>query len=141
MNTRRPGWFGTRSGIPSRLAWLSASRTALAASAIAGTLSFVACDAQRQQECGKLQAALKPLGDAPSAEAVRRAHDAVSAIQFTDEPLHEYAKSAAATMTVLANTMDLQADPSAPDGTNDVVKAKLRELAGEQAEVTRYCSP
>ena len=84
---------------------------------------------------------MKPLGDAPSAESVKRAHDAVAAITFQDEPLREYAQGATATMTVLANTMDLQADPSAPDGTNDVVKAKLKDLAGEEAEVTRYCSP
>ncbi len=132
MNTKRPGWL--------RTALRGASRMTPAL-AIAGTLLLAACDAERQQECGKLQAALKPLGEAPSAETVKRAHDAVMAIQFQDEPLHEYAKSAAATMTVLANTMDLQADPSAPDGTNDVVKAKVKELAGEQAEVTRYCSP
>ena len=109
--------------------------------AIAIAVLVVACNAERQQECAKLQAALQPLGQAPSAETVKRVHDAVAAIQFQDEPLHEYATSAAATMTVLANTMDLQADPSAPDGTNDVLAAKLKELAGEQAEVTRYCSP
>jgi hypothetical protein len=133
-----------------RLFWSrGASRPALRAvfvaiaafAATATAVVLVACDAERQQECGKLQAALKPLGDAPSAEAVKRAQDAIAAIAFQDEPLREYAKGATATMTVLANTMELQADPSAPDGTNDVVKAKLKDLAGEQAEVTRYCSP
>ena len=126
-----------------RLDWLRATlRAAKSAMVpIAGVFLLVACDAERQQECGKLQAAWKPLGEAPSAETVKRVHDAVAAMQFQDEPLHEYAMSAAATMTVLANTMDLQADPSAPDGTNDVVKTKLKELAGEEAEVTRYCSP
>ena len=139
---KRLDWSQTASGTASQTASGTASRAAQAAWVpVAAALLLVACDAERQQECGKLQAALKPLGDAPSAESVKRAHDAVAAITFQDEPLREYAKGATATMTVLANTMELQADPSAPDGTNDVVKAKLKDLAGEQAEVTRYCSP
>ncbi len=102
---------------------------------------FTACNAERQQECQKLLSTFKPLDQAPpTAEAVGRMHDALSAASFQDVPLREYSKNAIATLAVLSSTLVLQGDPSAPDGTTAVVETKLREARGERDDVARYCS-
>ncbi len=104
--------------------------------------SVTACNAERQQECDKLLTAMKPLDQgALSAETVDRIRASLAALQFQDEPLREYARNASATLTVLSNTLGLQADDAAPDGTNDVVKDNTKQARGERDDVARYCSP
>jgi hypothetical protein len=109
---------------------------------VSATEGLVACNAERKQECDKFLSAMAPLDEAaPTVDTVARAHDAVTGIQFQDEPLREYAKNATATLKVLSSTLELQADPAAPDGTPAVVKEKLRQARGERDDVARYCSP
>jgi hypothetical protein len=84
---------------------------------------------------------MKPLeSNAPSAESVAHIQSAIAAIQFQDEPLREYASSTKSTLQVLANSLETQASPTAPDGTDDLVKAKLKEARGEREDVARYCA-
>jgi hypothetical protein len=115
--------------------------SALAVVLVAATAPLIACNAERQQECEKFLSSFKPLDQgAPSVETVSRVHDALSATSFQDEPLREYSKNAIATLAVLSNTLVLEPDPSAPDGTTAVIEAKLKEARGERDDVTRYCS-
>jgi hypothetical protein len=108
---------------------------ALAIGAIAG------CNAERKQECDQFLGTMKPLqGDTPSADAVGRMRSSIAGIQFQDEPLREYASSTKATLQVLANSLDTLASASPPDGTDDLVKSKLKEARGEIDDVSRYCS-
>lgn len=114
----------------------------VAFAALAALGNVAACNAERQQECDKFLAAMKPLDQATlAADSVERVRAGVAGIQFQDEPLREYARNASATLTVLSNTLELQAGDAAPDGTNDVVKDKLKEARGERDDVARYCSP
>ncbi len=131
----RPGF---RAGGPA-MKWRQWVARAVMLSAAIGV--FTACNAERQQECQKLLSTFKSLDQAPpNAEAVGRMHDTLSAASFQDVPLREYSKNAIATLAVLANTLVLQGDPSAPDGTTAVVETKLREARGERDDVARYCS-
>ncbi len=111
---------------------------AVAALAFAGTLG---CNEERQRECGQFALSLKALDETqPGVESVGRARDAIGATQFQDEPLREYAKNTKATLTVLANTLELRSNPDAPDGTESVIKQKLKEARTERADVARYCA-
>ncbi len=97
--------------------------------------------AERKKECDQLLTVTQPLETGtPSADGVDRARASVSAIQFQDEPLREYASNVQHTLTVLANSLRLQASPSPPDGTDDLVKAQLKEAHEEYGDVTRYCA-
>jgi hypothetical protein len=114
----------------------------LAVTALGAVIGLGACNVERRTECDKFLSALKSLDpSAPTVETVGRVHDALVAIQFQDEPLREYAKNAAATLTVLSNTLALGADPLAPDGTMSVVKETLRQAQGERDDVAKYCAP
>ncbi|HXX70403.1 MAG TPA: hypothetical protein VEK07_24695 [Polyangiaceae bacterium] len=104
-------------------------------------VTLVSCNGTRKQECDQFLAAMKPLAaGTPSVELVDTASRSVSAIQFQDQPLREYASSTKATLKTLSETIRLQATPSPPDGTDDLVKAKLKEARGEIDDVTRYCA-
>ena len=115
----------------------------LVAAVLLGAL--VACNAERQQECEKFTSAMSPMqGDTPSADTVDRVRESVETIQFQDEPLHEYAKNYKATLTVLSNTLNLKttAGPDGPpDGTDNVIKANLKEARTDYDDIARYCSP
>jgi hypothetical protein len=104
-------------------------------------LPLLACNAERKEECEKFLAAMKPLDQgAPTAEAVDRVQNNVAAIQFQDQTLGVFAKNYRETLTVLSNTLKLEASPSAPDGTNDVVKAKAKEERTQRDDTVRYCA-
>jgi hypothetical protein len=98
------------------------------------------CNAERKQECDRFLSALKPLESKPSADEVDRMQTSLLSAQFQDQPLREYGASTKATLQVLANSLKTQAAPDAPDGTDDLVKAKIKEARGERDDVARYCS-
>jgi hypothetical protein len=103
--------------------------------------ALAGCNAERKKECDDFLAALRPLeSPAPHDDSVDRARADIAAIRFEDEPLREYASSTKTTLTVLSNALKLQAGGSPPDGTDDLVKAKLKEATDEHADVARYCS-
>jgi hypothetical protein len=105
------------------------------------TVTLLGCNGTRKQECDQFLLAMKPLAKGtPSVELVDAASRKIAAIQFQDEPLHEYASSTKTTLSTLADTIRLQTTPSAPDGTDDLIKVKLKEVGGEIDEVTRYCA-
>lgn len=86
-------------------------------------------------------AAMKPLDDGmPTADTVDRVRKDVSALKLQDQPLHIYAQNYENTLTVLSNTLRLEASPSAPDGTDDVVKSRLNEARTDRVDAARYCS-
>jgi hypothetical protein len=100
-----------------------------------------ACNAERKQQCDALLAAMKPLDQGnPSADTVDAVHKQVASMTFQDQPLGIYAKNYGATLTVLANTLRLQQDPSAPDGTAVAVKQNLEKARTDRADVERYCA-
>jgi hypothetical protein len=103
-----------------------------------------ACNAERKEECEKFLAALKPVDSldpkTPSADVVDRLESAVGSIQFQDQPLGVFAKNFRATLTVLSTTIKLQASPSPPDGTDDVVKVKVKEARTQRDDAVRYCA-
>jgi hypothetical protein len=108
---------------------------------------LAACNPERQAECGAFIAALKPLGAADSADArtpsvdvVDRVDSDIAAIRFQDKPLEVFAKNYRATLNVLSSTLKLQAGPSPPDGTDDVVKAKVKEVRTQSDDAARYCA-
>jgi hypothetical protein len=102
---------------------------------------LVSCNSVRKKECETLLSAMQPLDQpASTVDVVGRMRDAIEAIQFADEPLREYARSAKATLIVLSNTLALKDGPSPPDGTDDVIKAKLKEARTAKDDVVRYCS-
>jgi len=118
------------------------ARNHLAAMAIVvGALAVAGCNPQRRQECDKLVAAMKPLDDgAPSADLVDHVRQEVQALNLEDQPLHIYATNYQNTLTVLASTLRLKADPSAPDGTDEVIKTRLKEARTDSDDVRRYCA-
>jgi hypothetical protein len=100
-----------------------------------------ACNTERKKECTQLASVLAPLDDVvPSHASIRRLKAAVEAQPLDDEPLHEYANTLKATLDVLSNTLAVKEAPSPPDGTDDVVKAKLREAKAVRGDVTHYCA-
>jgi len=95
----------------------------------------------RKKECEQFLSVLQPLDQAaPAADVVGRMREAIEHSQFEDQPLREFARSTEATLTVLSNTLPLKDDPSRPDGTDDVIKAKLKEARTAKDDVLRYCS-
>lgn len=104
-------------------------------------VALLGCDNTRQQECGQFLSAMKPLAQGtPSQEIVDSAESKISAIQYLDQPLREYALSTKATLHTLSESIRMQNGPSPPDGTDEVVKAKLNEARGEDDDVIRYCN-
>jgi hypothetical protein len=103
--------------------------------------SVEACNPERKQECDKFLAAMKPLDlGTPSAEAVDGVKKEVAALDLQDQPLHIYAENYQNTLTVLSTTLRLKDDPSAPDGTDDVIKTHLKEARADSQDVQRYCA-
>ncbi|HEY4015523.1 MAG TPA: hypothetical protein VGM06_19400 [Polyangiaceae bacterium] len=100
-----------------------------------------ACDPERKQECEHFSAAMKPLDQGtPSADAVDRVRTQVERLNLQDQTLGIYAKNYTQTLTVLASTLRLKADPGAPDGTDDVIKTRLKAARTDADDVTRFCA-
>jgi hypothetical protein len=110
----------------------------------AGSLALVgltSCDTARKAECEKFLVAMKPLDEGmPSADAVDRVAQAVSALTLQDQPLSVYRTNYKATLTVLSSTLKLNDTPEAPVGTNDIIKAKLKEARTARVDTERYCA-
>jgi hypothetical protein len=103
--------------------------------------AIIGCNAERKQECDQFLSTMKPFeGSPPNGQAVERIQSSIEAIQFQDQPLREYALSTKTTLKVLANSLNTQASDSPPDGTDDLIKAKLKEARGERDDVARYCA-
>jgi hypothetical protein len=100
------------------------------------------CNQERKQECDRFLAAMKPLEEGtPTPEAVDRVRQDVEGLNLQDQPLHIYATNYAQTLTVLASTMRLNADPAAaPDGTIDVIRTHLKAARTDREDVARYCA-
>jgi hypothetical protein len=64
----------------------------------------------------------------------------VAALQLRDDTLRIYAKNYGGTLTMLSSTIALKASPNAPDGTDDVIKQKLKEARTDASDVARYCA-
>ncbi|HXN33439.1 MAG TPA: hypothetical protein VN894_16335 [Polyangiaceae bacterium] len=108
---------------------------------VVGATAGASCNQQRKQECDKFLAAMKPLDEGtPSAEVVDRVRQDVQALNLEDQPLHIYATNYQNTLTVLSSTLRLKADPSAPDGTDEVIKTHLKEARTDRDDVGRYCA-
>jgi len=116
-------------------------RSHFLAAGIATIALTLGCNSERKQECSRLLAAMEPLDQGvPSVETVDRVNKDVGALNLQDQPLHIYAENYQKTLTVLSSTLALQASPSAPDGTDDVVKARLKEARTDRQDVERYCA-
>lgn len=104
-------------------------------------LAATACNAQRKQECDALLGAMKPLDQGtPSSATVDAVHKQISALSLQDQTLGIYAKNYGATLTILANTLQLAEGTSPPDGTAGVVKQNLEKVRTDRDDVQRYCS-
>jgi hypothetical protein len=124
---------------PVTLAAGAVSLLAFAPTLFAPTLP--SCDSPRKKECDAFLSAMKPLDEGmPSAELVDRVANSVGALHFQDQPHGVYAKNYKATLIVLANTIRLKSSPSPPDGTDDVIKARLKEARTDREDTARYCS-
>jgi hypothetical protein len=125
MNARRTG--------------LKAGRILTAALAV---LAIAGCNEQRKQECDRLLAATKPLDQGmPSADVVESVARQVDSLHLQDETLSIYATNYLATLRVLSNTLQLKADPNAPDGTDDVIKTNLKNARTDASDIARFCTP
>ena len=111
---------------------------ALAAAAAA----LPACDEARKQECDALLGAMKPIGSTgtPTGDAVDGVMKQIDGLKLQNQALAVYAKNYVQTLTVLSATVKLKAGSSAPDGTDDVIKQKLKEARTDQDDVQRFCS-
>ena len=99
------------------------------------------CDAERKQECDKFISAMKPLDQGtPTADTVDRVSQQVGALNAKDQPLSIYAENYRKTLASLSSTLRLQADPSAPDGTDDAIRSRLKEARTDSVDVQRYCA-
>jgi hypothetical protein len=104
-------------------------------------LATTACDAERKQQCDTLLAAMKPLDEGtPSSAMVDSVHKQISSMTLQDQTLSIYAKNYGATLTILANTLQLQEGTSPPDGTADAVKQNLKKVRTDREDVQRYCA-
>jgi hypothetical protein len=108
---------------------------------VVGAVVAPSCNPQRKQECDKFLGAMKPLDDGmPTADVVDRVRQEVQALNLEDQPLHIYATNYQSTLTVLSSTLRLKADPSAPDGTDEVIRTRLKEARTDSDDVRRYCA-
>jgi hypothetical protein len=114
---------------------------ALVSANVAMALVLEACNKERKDECDALLVAMAPLSQGePTGDTVDRVDRAVRALDLKDQPLHIYADNYQKTLTVLSSTLQLGASPSAPDGTDDVIKTHLKEARTDRADVERYCA-
>jgi hypothetical protein len=103
--------------------------------------SLSSCSPERAKECEALTAAVSPLSDGePSAEQASRVKQAVESVNLQDEPLREFAGKLRVTLDVLSNTLALKASPSPPDGTDDVIRTRIKEAQAVRADIAHYCS-
>jgi hypothetical protein len=108
---------------------------------LAASLSS-ACNAERKQECDRFIDATKPLDKGvPTSDAVDSVSKQVSAMTFQDETLGIYAKNYLETLKVLSSTLKLKEEPSPPDGTDGVIKEKLKTARTQASDLQRYCAP
>jgi hypothetical protein len=99
------------------------------------------CNTERKKECTQLASVLATLDETtPSRASIGRLKAAIEAQPLDDEPLHEYANTLKTTLEVLSNTLAVKEAPSPPDGTDDVVKAKLKEANAVRNDVAHYCA-
>ncbi len=114
----------------------------LALAAAAAAVTLPACDEARKQECDQLLAAMKPIGTTgtPAGDVVDGVKKQVDALPLKNQALAVYAKNYGQTLTVLSATVKLKAGSAAPDGTDDVIKQKLKEARTDQDDVQRFCS-
>jgi hypothetical protein len=113
----------------------------VALASVALPFGATACNAERKQQCDTLLAAMKPLDQGtPSSAMVDTVHKQIAAMTFQDATLGIYAKNYGATLTILANTLQLQEGASPPDGTADVVKQNLQKVRTDRDDVQRYCA-
>jgi hypothetical protein len=113
------------------------------AAALAGGIFglFTACNTESKKECTALTSTLAPLDEAaPSSASIGRLRAAIEAQTLDDQPLHEYASTLKKTLEVLSSTLALKEAPTPPDGTDDVVKAKLKEARAARDDVAHYCT-
>jgi hypothetical protein len=104
------------------------------------------CNNERKQECDKFLSIIKPIDDTsggigPSSATFDRMKSDLSAIHFQDQPLGVYAGNFEHTLTVLSGTTKLKEGPSAPDGTDDLLKTQLKKARTDRDDLQRYCSP
>ena len=112
----------------------------LAAAAVTAALS-AGCDNQRKQDCERFLAAMSPLDEGmPSVDTVNRVNKEVGALNLHDQPLQIYAENYRKTLTVLASTLAVKESDSPPDGTDDVIKSRLREARTDKDDTARYCA-
>lgn len=119
---------------------------ALAAPALTCVI-MVSCNEERQRECSALALAMKPIeaqdgGEKvlPTREAVGAVKRQVESLKLEDQPLRIYAENYRKTLAILSDTMDLKMSSSPPDGTDDVIKRKLKEARADADDVKRYCA-
>jgi hypothetical protein len=106
--------------------------------------TFIGCNQERSQECARFLTTVQPLErGSPNAEGADQVQATLGSISWQDVPMREYASATKETLHALSNTLKLQADPSDPEDTDQLVKTKVKELQmelrGEHAEVVRYC--
>jgi hypothetical protein len=108
----------------------------------AGILAIgTACNTERKKECDELISVLTPLDDeAPTSASIARLRSAIDAQKLDDEPLHEYAGTLKSTLEVLWSTLAVKEAPSPPDGTDDVLKAKIKQAKAARDDIAHYCS-
>jgi hypothetical protein len=105
-------------------------------------LAAPACNSERLQECTRFAASIQPIYEGtPSAATVDRVSAELAAMKFEDQPLGIYAKNYQQSLTVLSSTLRLKEGPSAPDGTDDVIKQKLKQARTDREDIQRYCQP
>lgn len=100
-----------------------------------------ACSAERAKECDELMSTIKPLDEGvPSADIVDRVHQQLNAAKWDDQPLSIFAKNYADRLSVLSGTLRLSTEANAPDGTDQVIKTKLKEARTDSTDIARYCA-
>jgi hypothetical protein len=120
---------------------MTSMHLAIAGAALLLLAATSGCNPERKQECERFAAAMKPLEQAtPSAEDVDRVRAQIEGLKLGDQTLGIYAKNYVQTLTVLASTLRLKNDPEAPDGTDDVIKTRLRAARTDADDVARYCA-
>jgi hypothetical protein len=131
--------------LSSRVSRRPLDRRLAALAAVLAPLTLVtlpACNEERTRECSQFLSAMSSLGDAaPTADAVDRVRQAVQSMHFQDQPLGIYAQNYTSTLQVLAGTLKLQeSTPEPPDGTDEVIKSRLKEARADRDDAQRYCS-
>ena len=106
-----------------------------------GALALGGCEDTRKNDCAKFLDAMKPLDQGtPSADTVDGVMKQVEGIKFTYQPLAIYGTNYDQTLKVLSSTLKLKAGGSAPDGTDAVIAAKLKEARTDKDDVQRLCA-